>query len=305
MSAFTPHDSRVAGSSMARITCTRSRTPKALARRACASSRAREGVYVWDSDGNRILDGMAGLWCVNVGYGRQELVDAATRQLQELPYYNSFFQTSTPSQIELARGAGRGDAARARPFLLRQLRLGSERHRHPPRAPLLASAGQAEQAHVHRPHAGVSRQHARGREPRRHAAHARARARRCCPSSRTSRIRTGTRWAASCRARSSDSSSARALEEKILELGPGQRRRVHRRAGAGRRRRDRSAADVLAGDSADLSQVRRAAGRRRSHLRFRAHRPVVRLADVSASSRTSCRWPRACPRAICRSPPSR
>ena len=61
-----------------------------------------EGVYVWDSDGNRILDGMAGLWCVNVGYGRQELVAAAVRQLRELPYYNSFWQTSTPSQIELA-----------------------------------------------------------------------------------------------------------------------------------------------------------------------------------------------------------
>jgi len=34
-----------------------------------------EGVYLYDSDGNRLLDGMAGLWCVNVGYGREELVD--------------------------------------------------------------------------------------------------------------------------------------------------------------------------------------------------------------------------------------
>ena len=39
---------------------------------------------------------MAGLWCVNLGYGRQELVDAATRQMQQLPYYNLFFQTSHP-----------------------------------------------------------------------------------------------------------------------------------------------------------------------------------------------------------------
>ncbi|MCP4047124.1 MAG: aminotransferase class III-fold pyridoxal phosphate-dependent enzyme, partial [Gammaproteobacteria bacterium] len=51
-----------------------------------------EGVYIRDSEGQRILDGMAGLWCVNVGYGRQELIDAATRQMQQLPYYNSFFQ---------------------------------------------------------------------------------------------------------------------------------------------------------------------------------------------------------------------
>ena len=49
-----------------------------------------------------ILDGMAGLWCVNLGYGRQDLVDAATQQMQELPYYNSFFQTSHPPAIELS-----------------------------------------------------------------------------------------------------------------------------------------------------------------------------------------------------------
>ena len=62
-----------------------------------------DGVYLWDSDGNKILDGMAGLWCVNVGYGRQELVDAATDQMQELPYYNNFFQTTHPPAIELSK----------------------------------------------------------------------------------------------------------------------------------------------------------------------------------------------------------
>lgn len=62
-----------------------------------------EGCYVWDSDGNRILDGMAGLWCVNVGYGREELAQVAARQMTELPYYNMFFQSTTPPQISLAR----------------------------------------------------------------------------------------------------------------------------------------------------------------------------------------------------------
>ena len=61
-----------------------------------------EGVYLYDSDGNKMLDGMAGLWCVNVGYGRQEILDAATRQMQQLPYYNTFFQTSHPPVIELS-----------------------------------------------------------------------------------------------------------------------------------------------------------------------------------------------------------
>ncbi len=62
-----------------------------------------EGHYIIDSDGNRILDGMAGLWCVNVGYGRQSLVDAATKQMENLPYYNTFFKTSNAPAAELSR----------------------------------------------------------------------------------------------------------------------------------------------------------------------------------------------------------
>jgi len=61
-----------------------------------------DGVYVWDSEGNRFLDGMAGLWCVNMGYGRKELQIAAAEQIAELPYYNTFFQTSHPPAVELS-----------------------------------------------------------------------------------------------------------------------------------------------------------------------------------------------------------
>ncbi len=61
-----------------------------------------EGIYVWDSQGKRVLDGMSGLWCVNLGYGRKELADAAYRQLQELPFYNSFFNTANVPAIRLA-----------------------------------------------------------------------------------------------------------------------------------------------------------------------------------------------------------
>lgn len=61
-----------------------------------------DGVYIYDSEGTKILDGMAGLWCMNLGYGRQELVDAAAKQMQELPYYNSFFQCTHPPAIELS-----------------------------------------------------------------------------------------------------------------------------------------------------------------------------------------------------------
>ena len=62
-----------------------------------------DGVYLWDSDGNKILDAMAGLWCINVGYGRKELADTAYEQLRELPYYNNFFQTTHPPAIELSK----------------------------------------------------------------------------------------------------------------------------------------------------------------------------------------------------------
>ena len=60
------------------------------------------GVMLKDSDGTEILDAMAGLWCVNIGYGREELVEAAARQMRELPYYNTFFKTSHVPAIALA-----------------------------------------------------------------------------------------------------------------------------------------------------------------------------------------------------------
>ena len=62
-----------------------------------------KGVYIYDVDDNEILDAMSGLWCVNAGYGRSELADAAAEQLRELPYYNSFFQCANPPSIELAQ----------------------------------------------------------------------------------------------------------------------------------------------------------------------------------------------------------
>ena len=61
-----------------------------------------KGVFLHDSDGVEILDAMAGLWCVNIGYGRNELAAVASRQMRELPYYNTFFQTSHPAVIALA-----------------------------------------------------------------------------------------------------------------------------------------------------------------------------------------------------------
>lgn len=61
------------------------------------------GVYLKDSEGEEVLDAMAGLWCVNIGYGRDELADVAARQMRELPYYNTFFQTTHIPALALAQ----------------------------------------------------------------------------------------------------------------------------------------------------------------------------------------------------------
>ena len=61
-----------------------------------------EGCYVWDADGNKLLDAFAGLWCVNIGYGRKELGEVASRQMTQLAYYNSFFQCTTEPTVRLS-----------------------------------------------------------------------------------------------------------------------------------------------------------------------------------------------------------
>jgi len=75
---------------------------KSLAAQGARVITRGEGVYIWDSEGHQIFDGMSGLWCVNVGYGRRELIEAATRQMEVLPYYNSFFKTTNVPATQLA-----------------------------------------------------------------------------------------------------------------------------------------------------------------------------------------------------------
>ncbi len=73
-----------------------------LARKGVRVITRAEGTTLTDSEGNDYLDAMAGLWCVNLGYGRHELAEAAARQMKELPYYNTFFQTTHVPAIALA-----------------------------------------------------------------------------------------------------------------------------------------------------------------------------------------------------------
>lgn len=61
-----------------------------------------EGCYVYDEKNRKLLDALAGLWCVNVGYGRQEIVDAVCEQMKAVAFYPSFFNTTTTPTILLS-----------------------------------------------------------------------------------------------------------------------------------------------------------------------------------------------------------
>jgi len=61
-----------------------------------------EGCWLWDAHGRKLLDGLAGLWCVNVGYSCTEIIDAVNEQMRRVPYYCSFFNSTTEPAIRLA-----------------------------------------------------------------------------------------------------------------------------------------------------------------------------------------------------------
>lgn len=75
---------------------------KSLQKEKAAIITQGKGCYVWDNDGNKYLDGLAGLACVNIGYGREEIAQVAAKQINTLSYFNSFFKASNKPAIQLA-----------------------------------------------------------------------------------------------------------------------------------------------------------------------------------------------------------
>jgi putrescine aminotransferase len=80
---------------------------RALAKEGSRVMVKGRGVWLWDSEGNRYLDGMSGLWCTNIGHGRPEIAEAVQAQMGELAYYNSFFKTTNAPAIHLAERLAR------------------------------------------------------------------------------------------------------------------------------------------------------------------------------------------------------
>ncbi len=65
--------------------------------------KAADRVFLTDISDHTVLDGFSGLWCVNAGYGHQSIVDAATKQLRELPYATGYFHFASEPAIRLAK----------------------------------------------------------------------------------------------------------------------------------------------------------------------------------------------------------
>ena len=62
-----------------------------------------DGIYIWDTDGRRLIDGPGGMWCVNIGHGRAELAEAGAAQMMQLPYASPWFTASEPSAVLAAK----------------------------------------------------------------------------------------------------------------------------------------------------------------------------------------------------------
>ena len=94
------------------------------------------GATVTDATGRQLIDGFAGLWCVNAGYGHESIVEAAARQMRELPYATAYFGLGSEPAIRLGRRTCRTRAGRPQPRLFHARRIGCRRQ-HGPLHPLL------------------------------------------------------------------------------------------------------------------------------------------------------------------------
>ena len=177
-----------------------------------------ENIYLWDSDGKKILDAMSGLWCVNVGYGRQELIDAATRQLEGAALLQQLLPDRDAAGHRARRAARRGDAAAVPARVLLRLRLGGQRHGGAHGAPLLGHPRPAAAQGHHQPQERLPRLDHGRRLAGRHERHARTRG---LPIPDIVHIEQPF-WFELGRAQSREDfglTAARWLEAKILEIG--------------------------------------------------------------------------------------
>ena len=123
-----------------------------------------EGCYVWDTEGNRYLDGLSALFCVNAGHGREELGEAMAAQVKELDFV-TIWSYAHPARDRARRAHRRPRPRRPQPGLLHQQRLGGGRVGLQARPQLPPHAGQRPEDQADRPRDRLPRHHARARSP--------------------------------------------------------------------------------------------------------------------------------------------
>ena len=62
-------------------------------------AEAAEGIYIYDENGQKLIDGPGGMWCVQIGYGRREMAEAISSQILKLPYYSPWNMSASPSAM--------------------------------------------------------------------------------------------------------------------------------------------------------------------------------------------------------------
>jgi 4-aminobutyrate aminotransferase-like enzyme len=242
-------------------------------------------VFIYDSDGNAMLDGMSGLWCCNLGYSQDAIKQAVFDQMQQLPYYNNFFKCSNQPAVELA-----GALTEVAPpgfehvFFTNSGSEANDTNIAWCTATTTCSASREKKLIISRKNAyhgstiaaaslgGMKAMHeqAIGLDYVHHINQ---------PHWFESAARKRIPTASACAWRGNSRSQDR-------RTGRGPRRRLHRRARAGRRRRDHSAGQLLARAAAHLRRARHPADRRRGDLRLRAHGQLVGQPDLRPSSPT-------------------
>ena len=261
------------------------------------------GAWLTDDRGHELLDAFAGLWCVNIGYGHESVVRAATEQMRKLPYATGYFHFGSEPAIRLAAKLVEITPAVAHARLPDARRLGSS-----------GRGGALHRAVLER------RRPAGARSTSSRSSAAITARRRPAPGLTAlpvfpSRLRPAAADAALHRVAQSVPPSARrrcagvdrVIGRRAAREGGRARRRERRsvllRADPGIGRRDRAAARLAEGDARRGARARHPVRRRRGHHRLRPHRPDVRVrgrrrgarpddARQGADRRATCRWAR-------------
>ena len=245
---------------------------------------AAEHIYLTDAEGKGYIDGMSGLWCVNLGYSQPKIVRAVTEQLERLPYYNSFFNCTTDTTIEMAT---------------RLTAVLPEGFNHVFFTNSGSEANDTNIRLVHRYFDLIGQPHRKLIISRKNAYHGSTIAAASLGGmSGMHKQFTGLPYvhhieqpyafenAGELDEAAYGKAAAQCLADKIDEPRRGPRRRLHRRARPGRRRRDHPTAKLPGRSGPNLRRARGAADQRRGHLRLRADRRVVSAARPTACSQT-------------------